>query len=541
MSDDTNLLSQQDMRALLDVGLDLAAQVSVETLLKRILEKASQLTGSPDTSVILKHDDRDALYMAAATGDRAEWVLTTFGKHSAKEIPIEGSKAGQVFVSGKSIIENKVQGHFDGVDQETKTVTESMVCARLRVGEKALGVIQILNKPGGDYTERDRVILEHLASQAAVAINNADLIESLLAHSGLYTRVKSKAELPELMRELRQAAHRENLTVLFADMRGFTQLCQTLASASEVQDRLNEFISMLATAIIDHDGMVNKFLGDGAMGLFRNDDHIERGVNAAFGILDSFREMKLRWNDESSEQLGFLEVGIGIVTGDVTIGAMGSERVRDFTAVGSSVNLAAAFENQARDGKWIIANHLCYRQVRDLVEAESLEDFVLKKPGQAVGVSHKRYWLKKLGKSLNDQVFISHSNADRQFALDQLVQPLKALGIRTWYAPDDVAKGASWPAEIRTALSRCTWMIVLVSRNSSGSDWVRLEVDMAISLGRMRDRIIPVRLDESELGSVNEYLVPIQAIDARTTRLLANSIAEIIDSQSQRTAGSRLT
>jgi hypothetical protein len=228
---------------------------------------------------------------------------------------------------------------------------------------------------------------------------------------------------------------------------------------------------------------------------------------------------------------------MGIVTGDVTIGAMGSERVRDFTAIGSAVNLAAAFENQARDGRWIITNHLCYRQVRELVEAEALEDFVLQKPGQAVGVSHKRYWLKKLGKSLNDQVFISHGHADRQFVEDQLVKPLKALGIRTWYAPDDVPKGGSWPAEIRSALSRCTWMIVLVSRNSSGSDWVRLEVDMAISLGRMRDRIVPVRLDESELGSVNEYLVPLQAIDARTTHPLANSIADVIDSRSQHIQG----
>jgi adenylate cyclase len=537
MSDKDGLLSPEDMRALLEIGLELAAQLSLETLLKRILFKASQLTDSPDTSVILKHDDRDGLYVAAATGDRADWVLTTFGKHSAKAIPIEGSKAGEVFEIGDSIIENKVQGHFEGVDQETKKVTESMVCVQLRVGDKALGAIQILNKPSGEYTDRDRVILEHLASQAAVAINNADLFESLLAHSGLYTRVKTRAELPELMRELRLPAHRENLTVLFADMRGFTQLCQTLAAASEVQDRLNEFISMLAGEIIDHNGMVNKFLGDGAMGLFRGEEHAERGVSAAFGILDCFRDMKQRWNDESSEQLDFLEVGMGIVTGDVTIGAMGSERVRDFTAIGSAVNLAAAFEQQARDGRWIIANHLCYRQTKDLVEAEGLEDFVLKKLGQTVGVSHKRYWLKKLGKSLNEQVFVSHSHADREFVQAQLVGPLKKLGVRTWFAPDDVPKGASWPAEIRTALSQCTWMIVLVSRNSSGSDWVRLEVDMAISLGRMRNRIIPVRLDDTDLQSVNEYLVPLQAIDARTTLQLANLVAELIDAHTQHAPG----
>src|SRR5262249_53334414 len=159
-----------------------------------------------------------------------EWVLTTFGKHSAKVIPIKGSKAGRAFESGESIIENKVQGHFHGVDEETKKVTESMVCVPLRAGDRTLGAMQILNKRSGDYTKRDQVILEHLASQAAVAINNAELFERLLAHSGLYTRLKTASELAELMRELQQPAHAEKLTILFADMRGFTQLCQSLRS-----------------------------------------------------------------------------------------------------------------------------------------------------------------------------------------------------------------------------------------------------------------------------------------------------------------------
>jgi class 3 adenylate cyclase len=149
----------------------------------------------------------------------------------------------------------------------------------------------------GDYTKRDCRILETLASQAAVAINNAQLIERLLAHSGFYTRLKNVSELGGLMRELHQPAHQEQLTILFADMRGFTQLCQSLGFATEVQERLNEYISMLATEIISHNGVVNKFLGDGVMALFRRENHAERAVSAAFAILNRFSEMKQRWND----------------------------------------------------------------------------------------------------------------------------------------------------------------------------------------------------------------------------------------------------
>jgi class 3 adenylate cyclase len=381
------------------------------------------------------------------------------------------------------------------------------------------------------------VLLEHFASQAAVAIKNAQMFESLLAHSGFYTRLNAPSKLVELMRELHEPAHLERLTILFADMRGFTQLCQTLNSAREIQNRLNEFISMLAEEVISCDGMVNKFLGDGVMALFRHDNHAERAVKAAFQIVERFREMKQRWDDESSEQLGFLEVGTGIVTDEVTIGAIGSEKVRDFTAVGSAVNLAAALEKEARDGKWIIANHLTYRDVKDQLEAESLEDYVLKKPGQTVGVRHKRYWLKKLGEPLKRRIFVSHSHLDGQFVQSRLLQPLKELGIDTWCATDDIPKGALWPAAIRTALSQCTWMIVVVSKNSSESDWVRLEVDMAVGLGRMTGKIIPVQLDDTGPGKVNEYLVSMQMVDARVTEQMAVSIAKVIDGASKSKLG----
>jgi class 3 adenylate cyclase len=536
MNGTKSALSAEDMLSLIDIGRELTAQVSLPSLLQRLLAGASQLTDSPDTSVSLKHEERDGLYVAAATGDKAEWVLTTFGKHAAKSIPVKGSQVGRVFESGKPVIENKVVDHFEGVDRETKKTTESMVCVPLRVCDTALGAMQILNKRSGDYTERDCAILEHLASQAAVAIQNAKLFESLLAHSGLYTGSNSRFEAMDLMRELQRPAHLEKLTVLFADMRGFTQMSESSGSATEVQVRLSEFISMLAAEVVRHDGLVNKFLGDAVMALFRRDNHAERAVSAAFGIVDSFREMSNRWDDESSQQLDFLDIGVGIATGEVTLGAIGNEMIRDFTAVGPTVNLAAAFQEAARNGRRIIVNHLTYREVKNHVEAEILDDRSSLERHKGLGVAHKRYWLKALGKSLKEQVFISHSHADRQVVETELLRPLQRLGVRTWYAPDDVQKGSLWTAEIRTALAQCRWMLVVVSKNSCDSDWVRLEVDMAMSLGHLKGRIIPVRLDDTLLKSVNEYLVPIQAIDARANPQLADTLAELIGLASKRSS-----
>jgi len=95
-------------------------------------------------------------------------------------------------------------------------------------------------------------------------------------------------------------------------------------------------------------------------------------------------------------------------------------------------------------------------------------------------------------------------------------------------------RGALWPAAIRTALSQCKWMLIVVSHNSAGSEWVRLEVDMAMALGHMRGRIIPVCLDDTDLRRVNEFLVSMQIVDARTTPLLAKTVADLIGAEVRR-------
>lgn len=351
VKDSEQLLTIDDFRTLAQSGRELTKELSLEALLQGILDTASRLTDSTETSILLRNDRQPLLYFAAATGDDADWVLSTFGAHSEKQVPIEGSKAGSVYKSGVSLVENSVADHFAGVDSETQSMTRSMVCVPLRVGTEGLGVMQVLNKRTGNYTERDRLILEYFADQASVAIRNAKLLESLLAHSGLYGALLTTDQLFARMHEIDQDARTETLSVLFADMRGFTQLCQSLLYPVLVQERLSEFIAMLSQSIIDEDGFVNKFLGDGVMGLFQGDGTSARAVRCAFTMVQKFSEMKQRWDNESNQQLDFLDLGVGITTDQVILGGIGNSSFRDYTAIGTAVNLAAAFEVAAREGK----------------------------------------------------------------------------------------------------------------------------------------------------------------------------------------------
>ncbi len=179
------LLSESDLLTLVETGARLGSEIRLETLLDLILETAGQLTDSPKGAVLL-HDARaGGLYFAAATGEHADAVIKEWGEASTQRVPVHSSKAGAVFSSGDSIIENALktdETHFKGVDESVARVTESMVCVPLSIVDLAttsprrIGVIQILNKRSGPYTSHDRVLLEHFADYAAVAIRNAGLL-----------------------------------------------------------------------------------------------------------------------------------------------------------------------------------------------------------------------------------------------------------------------------------------------------------------------------------------------------------------------------
>jgi transcriptional regulator with GAF, ATPase, and Fis domain len=313
------VLDVDDLMALVATSRELASEVHLPRLLHRILAEATRLTDSPDGSVLLLDDARQCLYFADAVGAAAPMLLSEWGRRGQRAVPLVGSKAGQVLTSTTSMIVDAVPddpNHYKGVDRATRTQTESMVCVPLVAirpssgDTHALGVIQILNKRGGNYTTRDRVVLERFAEQAAVAIQNARLISDLYANKGLYA-ADEDVDPREL---LDRPAWNETLSVLIADMRGFTQLCHLLGRPERTQTLLNRFLAMLANAVLDHSGVVNKFLGDGLMAFFRGDGHAQRAVKCSFRMLKEFDVLKAEWVANHNVRLGFVDLGVGIST-----------------------------------------------------------------------------------------------------------------------------------------------------------------------------------------------------------------------------------
>ncbi len=156
-----------------------------------------------------------------------------------------------------------------------------------------------------------------------------------------------------------------DVTILFADIRRFTRLSEGM-KAPAVVSLLNDVFQLLSDRILERGGTIDKFIGDSVMAYFGapvpHEDHAQRAVLAAVAIQQAVRERGRRIREH---ELGGVpaEIGVGIHTGTVVVGNIGSDRRTDFTAIGDPVNVAHRLEKLARPGE-ILVSEAVQRQVR---------------------------------------------------------------------------------------------------------------------------------------------------------------------------------
>jgi len=146
-----------------------------------------------------------------------------------------------------------------------------------------------------------------------------------------------------------------NVTMLFSDVRGFTSMSEKLVPQVVVQI-LNEYFADMTPIVFEHHGMLDKYMGDGLMALFGVPyESADAAVNAVSAAVAMQRRMESVNRDLKAIDLSQIAIGIGINTGPVTVGYIGSEERTDYTAIGDAVNLAARLEKQAHSEQIIIS------------------------------------------------------------------------------------------------------------------------------------------------------------------------------------------
>ncbi len=180
---------------------------------------------------------------------------------------------------------------------------------------------------------------------------------------------------------LESNGQRRNVTVLFVDLTGFTNLSEQLSN-EDLYDLIQEFIRTLADDVYKYEGMVDKLTGDGLMALFgapiSYENNAERAIRSALDMQEDVRKL----GQKSREKLGFdLQIHVGLNSGSVIVGGMGSNLIMNYTAIGDIVNLAKRLEESAKPGT-ILVSESVYRQTKPIFDFQMLPPLGLK------GISH---------------------------------------------------------------------------------------------------------------------------------------------------------
>ena len=265
---------------------------------------------------------------------------------------------------------------FDGSQSVLLSDVRSLICGPLYAGEELIGLLYVDNPVTRQFTEADLELFSAIANYAAVAITQGRLAERLREESERRERLQ-RYHSPAVVERIMAQAHGDGggvleaqdreITVLFADLVGFTTLSETLPPA-EVAALLNRFFSEMTDAIFSEEGTVDKFIGDAILAVFgapvEQGDHARRAVRAA----QAMRRAVARLNADGGRPL---RVRYAINSGVAIAGDVGSARRREYTVLGDVVNTASRLESLAEPDQ-IIVSRATYDRISPPIAATPL-------------------------------------------------------------------------------------------------------------------------------------------------------------------------
>ena len=267
-----------------------------------------------------------------------------------------------VMVTALDPVQERVKGIDAGADDFLgKPINQPELLARV----KSLLRIKLLHDELAEWSRT----LEQRVEQQLAQLDRLERLKRFFSPQLAELIVSGDAEDP-------LKSHRREIVVVFLDLRGFTALAET-SEPEEVMGVLREYHVAMGRAIVEHEGTLERFTGDGMM-IFFNDpvpvpDAAARAVRMALAMRARVDELLVRWRKRGYD----LDFGVGIAQGYATIGAIGFEGRMDYGAIGTVTNMAARLCGEAQP-RQILVSQRVLGAVEALVEAEELGGLTLK-------------------------------------------------------------------------------------------------------------------------------------------------------------------
>jgi adenylate cyclase len=341
--------ARKSLRTIWKVANALVTVHDLQALLEEVMNQLFEIFPQADRGfVMLKEEGSDELQAK---------VIRSRGQHpeEAVEIQISSTVVREIMTKGKAVLTSDAQSdeRFSDRLSIVNFQIRSMMAAPLIVRGDILGLIHIdTSDQTQSFTEQDLELLTAMGPQVAIAIRNAQLIKQVETEaerrSGLQRYLSP--DLVEMIMEnkLDIAVGTRWGTAFFSDIIGFTRMSEKL-TPQEVVDRLNQYFHVMEEIIFRHGGTIDKFGGDSIMAfwgvLVPKEGATLEAVTAAVEMQNALFAFNLAIGGELARDP--LRMGIGLNTGDLVAGPIGSDKKVEFTVIGDSVNTAQRIESKA--------------------------------------------------------------------------------------------------------------------------------------------------------------------------------------------------
>lgn len=330
---------------------------SLTEVFKRVSQMLFRLTPSDRFVVVLKDSE---------TGELSPFVTELRDPHSqhrGEKISISRTVLDRVLSEKVSLLSLDAQADerlapaLSIVLQQVRSV----MCAPLLAKDRALGVLYLdCRELVKTFSTDDLDLLNAVAVTTSMAVDNAlthdQLLKEALARAA-YGRFMPQHVIDEILTNpgaLSLGGNNQIVTILFSDVRGFTSMSGSLPPETVVQV-LNRYFAEMTPIIFEYHGILDKYMGDGLMALFGVPYESQDGARNAVSAAIVMQRRIVNLNEElEARGLPAIQIGIGINTGRVTVGYIGTEQRTDYTAIGDAVNLSARFEKLAQGQQILI-------------------------------------------------------------------------------------------------------------------------------------------------------------------------------------------
>ena len=362
------------LRVLLEVSQELASPEGYGALPEKILELLLKIM-SVDRAVLLLVDEKTGKLEpkacrfsdpnATADLDFYSRRITNFVLNQGDAIISDDASLDRRFDSSQSIIQQAIQ---------------AAMCAPLKPRDKAIGVLYVDNLSRGHaYQKEDLEFLSSLANQAAIAIENANLYRNM--QSEVIRRTKLERFFPAAVSQKIDEGWDLNwiieteVTALFSDISGFTEMTAAM-QPRKVIEFLNEYFKvMVEDTVFPFGGTLEKYIADALLAVwgspYQKDDDAIRAVNAAIAMQWSMSKLNEQWKEQGRDLQ--IQIHIGLNTGMVASGNIGSKNLIQYTNIGDTMNVASRIRSEAKAGEIFISESTMTKIVPFNLPLEKLE------------------------------------------------------------------------------------------------------------------------------------------------------------------------